>query len=220
MIDALSTPILVTGLGLGLLHAFDADHVMAVSSLASDKKKTKTITRYASLWALGHGSVLLAMGIVAIGFGLTFPSIVSHWAELFVGIMLIVLGGMSLRALYKEQLQLKVHSHGDIRHAHYVQENQTTNHDHRPLLVGIAHGAAGSAPALALLPAINQQSATSTLLYLLIFSFGLLVSMSLFGLILGYSQQGLRHVHEKTFNLLRGSLSLLTMGLGVYWIAG
>ncbi|OUS24513.1 hypothetical protein A9Q99_24245 [Gammaproteobacteria bacterium 45_16_T64] len=223
MLDALSTPILVTGLGLGLLHAFDADHVMAVSSLASGKQKTKTIARYASLWAVGHGSVLLMMGFIAILFGLTFPSIVSHWAELFVGVMLIGLGAMSLRSLYKERLHLKAHSHGDIHHAHFVQHshvNATNSHDHRPLLVGIAHGAAGSAPALALLPAINQSSALSTILYLVIFSFGLLVSMSLFGILLGYSQKGLKKIHEKSFDLFRGIASLSTMGLGVYWIAG
>ncbi|OUR99112.1 hypothetical protein A9Q81_11050 [Gammaproteobacteria bacterium 42_54_T18] len=218
MFELLSFPLLATGLGLGLLHAFDADHIMAVSALASDDKKTKAITRYASMWAVGHGSVLLLMGCVAILFGLAFPKALSLWAEFFVGLMLIALGFYSLWSLHKQRLQIKIHSHGDIHHAHYVVK-ESNNHDHRPLFVGVAHGAAGSAPALALLPAINQQSAASTLLYLVIFSLGVLSSMTIFGTLLAYAQKGMGRIHTHLVDTFRAGISIATILLGFYWIS-
>lgn len=219
MFELLSYPLLITGLGLGLLHAFDADHIMAVSTLANDNKKTKAITRYASMWAVGHGSVLLIMGCIAILFGMAFPTVLSKWAELFVGLMLIGLGSYSLWSLHKQRLHIKIHSHGDIHHAHYVVK-ESKHHDHRPLFVGVAHGAAGSAPALALLPAINQQSAFSTLVYLIIFSLGVLTSMALFGTLLAYVQKGMGRIHTHLLDTFRAGISIATIFLGLYWITG
>ena len=219
MFELLSYPLLATGLGLGLLHAFDADHIMAVSALANGDKKTKAITRYASMWAVGHGSVLLMMGCVAILFGLAFPTALSEWAEYFVGFMLIALGGFSLWSLHKQRLHIKTHSHGNIHHAHYVVK-ESKHHDHRPLFVGVAHGAAGSAPALALLPAINQQSSLSTLLYLVIFSLGVLTSMTVFGTLLAYAQKGMGRIHAHLVDSFRAGISVATIFLGLYWITG
>jgi nickel/cobalt exporter len=218
MLELLSYPLLATGLGLGLLHAFDADHIMAVSALANDDKKTKAITRYASMWAIGHGSVLLLMGGVAILFGLAFPEALSQWAEYFVGFMLIALGAYSLRSLHKQRLHINIHSHGDIHHAHYVVK-ESNRHDHRPLFVGVAHGAAGSAPALALLPAINHQSAISTLFYLVIFSIGVLTSMTIFGTLLAYAQKGMGRIHTHFVDTFRAVISIATIFLGFYWVA-
>ena len=216
----LINPMLLTGLGLGLLHAFDADHVMAVSALANKSQRLSTVTRYASMWALGHGSVLLAMGVVALTFGMAFPSVLSQWAELFVGFMLIGLGVFSLRSIIVERLHIKAHSHGDIHHAHFVAEEHATNHDHRPLLVGIAHGAAGSAPALIFALSVNKDSAIGALLYLVVFSFALLTSMSLFGLLLAYVQQGMRKAHQQFLLSFRVLISIATIGLGFHWISG
>ena len=165
----------------------------------------------------------LAVGFIlalAIIFGLAFPDVISKWAELFVGIMLIGLGVFSLHTLHKERLHINIHSHGDIHHAHYVTKENPPHHDHRPLLVGVAHGAAGSAPALALLPSINQASAFSTLSYLLIFSFGVLTSMAIFGFLLSQTQKGLGKIHVQFVDGFRAIISIATIALGVFWIAG
>lgn len=219
MIDLLN-PMLLTALGLGLLHAFDADHVMAVSALANKNQRLSTITRYASMWAVGHGSVLIIMGLVALAFGMAFPTVVSEWAELFVGFMLIGLGIFSLRTIVVERLHIRVHSHGDIHHAHYVNQENTTNHDHRPLFVGIAHGAAGSAPALIVALSANKDNAIGAILYLVVFSFALLTSMSLFGLVLASVQQGMKKAHQRFLVSFRVLISIATIGLGFHWISG
>ena len=53
--------LLMTGLGLGLLHALDADHVMAVSALSNRKPDFKRTLKFSASWAIGHGSVLIIL---------------------------------------------------------------------------------------------------------------------------------------------------------------
>jgi high-affinity nickel permease len=65
--------ILTLGFGLGLLHALDADHIMAITSLASgqdsENQKTWSISRMVGFcirWAIGHAAVLLALATLFI----------------------------------------------------------------------------------------------------------------------------------------------------------
>jgi hypothetical protein len=95
--------ILTLGFGLGLLHALDADHIMAISSLASSDKndqdskhqKTGSIGRMAGFcarWAIGHAAVLLGLAALFIFAKFELPSIVPLLAEKLIGILLIGLG--------------------------------------------------------------------------------------------------------------------------------
>ena len=54
---------------LGLVHALDADHVMAVSVFATRGHGTAQGVRAGLRWSLGHGLVLLAAGLVLVAFG-------------------------------------------------------------------------------------------------------------------------------------------------------
>ena len=56
--------LLLTGLGLGLLHALDADHVMAVSALSNRKPSLQRTLKFSANWAIGHGSVLIMLGLL------------------------------------------------------------------------------------------------------------------------------------------------------------
>ena len=102
-------PMLLLGGGLGLVHAFDADHVMAVSALSAEKPGIKRTFFYSSHWALGHSGVLLGLGFLLLLFGFSLPDNFVYLAELAVGVLLIGLGAFLLlrmaRAMYSSAVR-------------------------------------------------------------------------------------------------------------------
>lgn len=146
------------GLGLGLRHAADVDHVAAVSTLLRRESSPWRAVRMAMLWGLGHGTSFFAIGLVIILTGLRVPSHVERLAELVVAVMLIVLGIAQLRD----------------RSADGPGVTRTT----RPLTVGILHGLAGSA-GVALLATSTIASPLWALVYLAMFGVGTLAGMAI-----------------------------------------
>ena len=90
---------LTLGFGLGLLHALDADHIMAISSLATASRgnqKPWTLSAmilFCSRWALGHGGILLALTTLFIFAKIELPGYVPQLAEKLIGLMLLFIGG-------------------------------------------------------------------------------------------------------------------------------
>ena len=235
--------LLTTGFGLGLVHAFDADHVMALSTMANQsvdgRVKTLQAVRFCLRWALGHGGVLLVLGLLVFGFDVQLPAALSVWAERLVGLLLIALGGWLLMTLWRQKsplpnlqhhglqlhgLQLQKHQHGELSHTHLTRveeeggRHNPRHHDHRPVLVGITHGLAGSAPVLALIPAVSQGRVDLALVYILLFSFGVMFSMMVFGVSMGRVQHWLQTQSMRLFNRCRAALACLSMVLGSLWL--
>ncbi len=203
---------------LGLLHAFDADHIVAVSSLASGRREWKAGIAYAAKWALGHGGILLIVAIAALFFRWQLPGLVPQSAEKLVGVILIVAGISILWRLYRQRVALRPHRHGDVVHAHLATAAKPVAHDHKPVLVGIVHGLAGSAPALALIPATLYHPALG-LGYIVIFSAGVLAGMVSFGVLLSHGQRFLARRNERLFHGWHALLGIGATALGVIWLS-
>ena len=77
---------------LGLLHAFDPDHVMTLSAFSSMETDLPRTMRYCTNWALGHSLVLLVSGVLLFGLGLGLPAHLLQVSELSVGLVLIGMG--------------------------------------------------------------------------------------------------------------------------------
>jgi len=222
--------LLSAGFGLGLLHAFDADHIMAVSSLSSRQDKIrplvslrKTLT-FCLHWAAGHGLVLLLLSLLVFGLGISIPESLAHWAERLVGVLLIVLGVWIIVQIFRTRLQLQVHQHGTMTHMHLTRPNSDktaakAEHDHTPVLVGITHGIAGSAPVLALVTLQAGDKLHLAISYVLLFSLGVACSMFCFGLALSRLQHWLQHYSQRLLNYCRFTLGLGAIGLGGLWIS-
>ena len=223
--------ILIIGFGLGMLHALDADHVMALVALYNQKSKLRKVAFFSTYWAIGHGTVLLVCGILLTAFGVLIPESLQWVAEFGVGVLLFVIGIVCVWQLRKTKLQ--IHSHGDIQHVHWhthehaEQENQdhakssikdSLVENHKPLLVGMVHGLAGSAPVLALVPAVNQGQVLPAVIYLCLFSVGMMISMAVFGLSFAYGLNFLQARFQKVFNWGRYVIAALSIGLGVFWM--
>lgn len=184
---------LVLALVLGLVHAFDADHVMALSVLASDPDRRRGGTRTGLRWSLGHGAVLLAAGAVLFLFGWALPDAGQALAERAVGVVMVGLGLGVFWRLARRDAHLHFHRHHGLPphahwHAHPARSPhpapEAHQHEHTASLVGALHGLAGSAPVLALLPA-SARSPLTGLAYLLLFSLGVGLAMALASGLLG-----------------------------------
>ncbi|MQF65299.1 urease accessory protein UreH [SAR202 cluster bacterium AC-409-J13_OGT_754m] len=195
---------LTLGFLLGLKHATDADHVVAVSTIVGDSKSIWRGLWIGGSWGLGHTTPLLILGIIILMFKETvldkYESI-APFLELGVGFMLIFLGLQVMWKISSGRLYLHQHVHNDGDHIHihstHQQHNQSPSHkgvnlvNHtRPyfrlksFIIGIIHGLAGSAAVmLILLPTIG--SFWLGLAYILLFGIGTIISMSAITLILG-----------------------------------
>lgn len=224
---SLSLAVLVTGFGLGVVHAFDADHVMAVSALSSRKPGVVRTLGYSLRWALGHGGVLMLAGFLLFGLGLQLPQTLVHWAEASVGLLLIGIGLMCFWRFRSQQVSLVPHRHGELEHTHlkvaghdHGDEGATPAGDrHGPVMVGMLHGLAGSAPALALVPIVTQGQFAVAVTYLLLFSVGVMLAMCVFGLGFGSVQSWLRHQSVRVFQVSRYLVASGSVGLGSYWLS-
>lgn len=211
-------PLIMLGFTLGMMHALDADHVMAVSALSSEHGGFKRTLLHCFHWALGHGSVLVLSGLLLFGLGIAIPETLTHLAEQGVGVLLIVLGLLCLRQIYREKLELKIHHHGDIVHTHW-HDSSREHSAHKPVFVGIMHGLAGSAPALALMPAVATGELAIALLYLALFSFGVMLAMLVFGFGFARVQGFLVDRYHRVYQFSRHALAFASIGFGGFWLA-
>ncbi len=77
---------------LGVRHAFDADHVAAVSTMVAEGGGVRAAARTGFLWGLGHTAMLLLAGLATLLFSLHMPGWLSYGLEACVGVMLVALG--------------------------------------------------------------------------------------------------------------------------------
>jgi high-affinity nickel-transport protein len=170
--------ILALGFFLGMRHATDSDHVIAVTTIVSRARSARAALWVGALWGLGHSATILTVGGAIVLFGWVIPPRLGLSMEMSVAVMLIVLGAMNLSGALSRIDQV-AHPH---RHTAALDDSPVP-HVHvrgplRPLLIGVVHGLAGSA-AVALLVLTTIKSASMALLYLAIFGAGTLVGMLL-----------------------------------------
>lgn len=177
--------LMVLGFFLGMRHATDPDHVIAVTTIVAREKTTSSATAIGAAWGLGHTLTILVVGGGIILFGWVIPPRIGLSMEFSVGVMLIVLGIMNLTGL----VHTHAHSHDPEKHPHEPGQTQLSWLDRhlsridlyqlvRPLVVGVVHGLAGSA-AVALLVLTTIRNPRWGVWYLLVFGLGTIVGMTL-----------------------------------------
>jgi high-affinity nickel-transport protein len=88
--------ILVIGFFLGMRHATDPDHVVAVSTFVSREKSIARAGWIGVLWGIGHTITILIVGAAIILFGFVIPPRLGLALEFSVALMLILLGVLNL----------------------------------------------------------------------------------------------------------------------------
>ena len=208
----------LTAVLLGSLHAFEADHLAAVTSFAVQKPTPRQSVGFGFRWALGHGTAILVAGLLLISLGLRIPEGATHIMERSVGAVLIALGAWTMiatRAMHAHE-----HAHDGSQHVHLHSHLRGRGHDHKhaPTLIGLMHGLAGAAPAVALVPLAMFDSAFSGFSYLLLFAMGTAVSMSVYALFAGFMAGRATRI-ATSFGRAVGQLTgVSTIVIGFIWL--
>ncbi len=190
--------LIVLGLGLllGLKHATDADHIVAVTTFVSESKSLWRSCGIGVFWGIGHTLSLALAGFVVIVFKVSIPGWLETRLEFIVALMLMALGARVLIRTLRGKIELHDHTHkhsGTIWHSHWHVHAGGEPHEHnhagwthlglRPMLVGMVHGAAGSA-ALMLLVLSTIRSPLESFVYILVFGLGSVLGMLLISCLL------------------------------------
>jgi sulfite exporter TauE/SafE len=127
--------ILILGLLLGVRHAFDADHLVAVTTILSDYKNPLRAVWVGISWGLGHTLTLFLAGILLLILHIQMPPKMALGFEFLVGIMLLLLGIQTLLSFRRHKVHIHSHRHGDGggEHKHFHLHETTLNHAHAHL---------------------------------------------------------------------------------------
>jgi len=198
--------IIALGFFLGMRHATDPDHVIAITTIVSRERQLSKSAWIGAFWGIGHTLTIFVVGSGIILFDLVIPPRVGLSMELAVGLMLVLLGMVNLMSFFRSVpvtnegglVHSHPHSHGDYIHSH-PHSHSPELHSHasdrtplarldrlllkfktyrllRPLVIGIVHGLAGSA-AVALLVLATIRDARWALAYLFVFGVGTIAGM-------------------------------------------
>lgn len=139
MITLLS--LVVFGFFLGMRHATDPDHVVAVTTIVARQRSIRHAALVGVLWGVGHTITIVAVGSAIILFGIVIPASVGLTMELSVGLMLILLGILNLSGMMRwitetftpATLSQEPHAHGFGINAHtHVQPSGVPSQSARP----------------------------------------------------------------------------------------
>lgn len=198
------------GLLIGIRHAFEPDHLAAVSTLVSGERGAGKAAWIGTCWGLGHTITVVAVGIGVLGLGIDMPASASTVFELGVVLLMIVLG---VRA---------VHQAGGISLANvglYPPHPQFSTGRWmlagRPLLVGAFHGLAGSGALTAMVVA-TLPTTPARISYLALFGLGSIIGMAGLSGVLGWplARFDSRSAVCRGVSLLLGCVSI---AFGVAW---
>jgi high-affinity nickel-transport protein len=119
--------LLAVGFFLGMRHATDADHVIAISTIVSRQRSMRSAAWIGALWGLGHTLTVTLVGGAIILFTITIPPRIGLAMEFAVGVMLVLLGFLNLTGLNQwirdnvapgASIHGHTHAHGDYAHSH------------------------------------------------------------------------------------------------------
>lgn len=191
------------GVVLGLRHAADPDHVVAVTAIAARTRRVVNATLLGVVWGLGHTLTLFVVGAGIILFNWTVPPRIGLAMEFCVALALVVVGLLNLgRAPHRGS---------------GLEGGEGRPPATRAFLVGLVHGLAGSA-SIALLVLATVRDPRWACGYLLVFGFGTLLGMALVttGFALPVTTAARRW--DGTGRLIRISTGALSLAFGI-WLA-
>lgn len=147
---------------LGLRHASDPDHLVAVTSLvAAEDGNIRSAARLGTWWGLGHATTLLAIGLPLIALKSELPRWLERGAETGIGLVILALAGRVLVKWRRGDYRAGAHAHADHAPGHqHLRHGTGGEHPHRNLrtprqafAIGTLHGLAGTGAVVVLLVA-------------------------------------------------------------------
>jgi len=220
--------IIIAGLMIGLIHAFEPDHLSAVSTQLLQNKNTTSGSKKISLrsltissslrgafWGMGHTSSIILIGLLIAGLSLNIPDNFFISAEIVVGFMLIILAVFTFanKSIFKQK-HIHPHEHSNgISHTHFHIHNENHKHGHKAYLIGCVHGIAGSGSLVAL-TASTMSGFDMMIYFLILFGIGSIIGMTVASGILGLPFILLSKISSAT-KYLRYVIAGITFTIGI-----
>jgi beta-lactamase regulating signal transducer with metallopeptidase domain len=211
------------GLGLlvGLRHALEPDHLVAVATLVPREQDAPAAARVGLAWGAGHAATLLMVGSLLVGARTAMPAGIERALEAAVAVMVTLMGLRSLadaRQLASEGA-LRTHTHGGLVHAHRT----SAAHLHLgpfalargPFLVGTVHGLAGSG-ALTALAVASLPSAAAQVGFMAVFGAGSAMGMAAVAGLAGWPLGHLLH-RRTTVATMSAVSGVAAVMVGLSW---
>jgi nickel/cobalt exporter len=220
---------------LGCLHGLGADHLMAIATLSlapapGGTTKRQHPLRVAIGFALGHALLLVAGVAAIVVLGWQIPVLVERTGEVVGGLLLIGLGAFTLSVAIGRRLYGHSHPHGDPPHTHWHlhlgnpgRHTVAARHSHIPGVLGAVFAISGLRALTMMAPfgavaTSGVLTSAVTLVYLVgVFGLGILLSMSLFGIVLS-RLVGSPHVAKRAGRAASVVTAVASIALGIYWI--
>lgn len=216
--------ILGLGLVLGFKHAIEPDHVIAVSTIASQSKKLLRSSLAGVFWGIGHTATLFIIGIILILMKGEIPEKYAMSLEFLVGIMLVYLGITTILSFKNIHLHKNEHDGEIHKQLHSHDHNGIHGHQHqfqrvsylKSMFIGLVHGLAGSG-AMVVLTMSTVNSAWEGAIYILIFGVGTVIGMLFFTTLIGipFVFSAEKFSLNKTLTQLTGVISTV---FGIYYM--
>ncbi|RYX80299.1 hypothetical protein EON83_29220 [bacterium] len=223
--------LLLGALGFGIAHAFEPDHMAAVSTFVAGRPKPREAALFGVRWAIGHGLSLFLIGSLLFflkrAAEKSQPELfASGVLDRFVGLILVGLGVWTLFQVVSSRAS-KTHAHGHFHDGHFHTHNAKESelgHTHMgglaSLGMGVLHGAAGTGAFIGQSVVSLSSSYAFVFLYTLLFSIGVLFSMGIYagalgGLITTFEKRG-----TQALNGARIVTAVLTCAIGACLIYG
>ena len=206
-------PAVVLGFVLGLQHATDPDHLVAVATIVTRSRRFRDGAMVGVLWGIGHAVTLTLAGGIVILLNVTLPATLTTGLELLVAGAIVALGVFRLREALREfggaapahLLADHDHADGGVFHSHpHEHGGRVHAHPHvhpepsllgvlggvrpialRALGIGALHGLAGTA-AVSLLILATLRTPLEGFVYLGVFALGTIAGMSALTAVMAY----------------------------------
>jgi ABC-type nickel/cobalt efflux system permease component RcnA len=149
---------------LGLRHASDPDHLVAVTSLvAAEDGDARGAARLGAWWGVGHAVALMALGVPLIVFKTELPDWLGTASEKAIGVVILALAARVVVKWARGEYRALAHAHDSSqpdRHGYRRHLRCTEDPDHRHVQVrtrgqaasiGLMHGLAGTGAVVVLL---------------------------------------------------------------------
>ncbi len=208
---------LALGFVLGLKHALDADHLVAMSTIVGRNQSIWRASWVGVIWGMGHTASLFVAAVAVILLRVTISPTMALSMEFCVGLMLMVLGADLVRRVVKGEIAIHSHPHRhDLNgpahvhvHVHTAAADPASHHGvgKRPFVVGLIHGLAGSA-ALMLFVLSTIASPWTGLLYVVIFGVGTIGGMLVMSMLISLP-------FAVASRLLSGAVGRLQLAVGL-----
>lgn len=215
------------GFFLGMRHATDPDHVIAVSTIATRQPTMRNAVLVGAVWGIGHTLTIVGVGGAIILFSIVVPPRLGLTMETAAALMLVVLGLWNLTGVLQRIRETSLSGDGRAGGRPPAQGSQTWLDRRlgrrglyrmlRPLGVGLVHGLAGSA-AVALLVLATIQDPGWAMVYLVLFGIGTIIGMMLITVAIAAPLSYASKRFSRIDRPLRVASGLLSLGFGLFLV--